>query len=192
MAKKAREPVLPAPREVAPQQGIELLLRQIEKGEELFAKRPIQANDYSSWELLTRNYLEKAFGKGSPNVSSIMGIGKYGSFPMSAPESWWENHRAESLARQLTNMRGLVELFQTEDKLQNVGVVTPESVTGGHRVFLVHGHDERAFHETARFSRHRTGGHHSSRAAEPGADDYREVRGLRRRGIRSRTAYPGR
>jgi len=146
MAKKTKEPEPPLPPDVTPQQGVELLNRQIVKGEDFLSKRPVPENDYSSWELLTRNYLEKAFGKGSPNVRSVTDVGKYGSFPMDAPTSWWDDHRAESLEK-----RGLVELLNTEVELQNVGVVKTEPVVGGHRVFLVHGHDELALQETARF-----------------------------------------
>ena len=151
MARKSKDRELPGPPEVTPQQGMELLRRQIAQGERLLAHRPIASDEYSSWELVTRNLLEKAFGTNSPNVTSITSVGKYGAFPMGAGEAWWDNHRAESLQTQLTRLHGLIELLKTEAELRDEGVVQPEKRLTGHRIFLVHGHDELALQETARF-----------------------------------------
>jgi hypothetical protein len=147
----SQQPPQQGPPQVSPQQGIELLRGQIEKGKALLSARPLQSNEYSSWELLTRNFLAKAFGTNSPNVSTVTDVGKYGAFPMGADESWWEDHRAESLATQVRKLEGLVELLETELQLQ--GGITPRASAGvlGHRIFLVHGHDEAVLHEVARF-----------------------------------------
>ncbi len=104
----------------------------------------IDEDGYSSWELLTRNFLEKAFGTDSPNVSSIMDVGKYGSFPMGAEEEWWDEHRRRSLTTQISKLRGLVELLKTEAQLQETKA---PNVGAG----LVHGHNRRTLEETARF-----------------------------------------
>jgi hypothetical protein len=85
-----------------------LLQQQIEKGRALLGARPISSDDYSAWELVTRNYLEKAFGKNSANVTSVTSAGHYGSFPMNAGEQWWENHRAENLQTRFEDWRGLL------------------------------------------------------------------------------------
>lgn len=151
MVAKISDPGAASSPEIPPEKGIELLSKQIEKGEKLLSSRPIASDDYSSWELVTRNYLEKAFGTDSPNVNSIMTVGAYGSFPMGAGEAWWENHRAESLRTQLKKLQGLVELLQTEVELRNDGIIRQEPEFSGHRIFLVHGHDKLALQETARF-----------------------------------------
>src|SRR5215470_11991075 len=151
MAKKAKDSESPGPPEIGPQQGIDLIQRQIVKGDQMLGRRPIVKDEYSSWELVTRNILEKAFGKSSPNVTSITSVGKYGGFPGNAGEAWWENHRAESLQTQVTKLRGLVQLLETELELRDAGTVKPVQVRSGHRIFLVHGHDELALQETARF-----------------------------------------
>ena len=151
MAKKSKIPEPPGPPQVGPEQGIELLQRQIAKGEELGAKGSISESDYSSWELLTRNFLEKAFGTGSPNVTTVTTVGKYGGFPLNASPQWWASHRAESLGKQLTKMHGLVELLQTEIQLRGGSVAQTETHVSGHKIFLVHGHDELALQETGRF-----------------------------------------
>jgi predicted nucleotide-binding protein len=152
MAKKTSSTPPPGPPQVSPTQGIDLLNRQIAAAETLLNAGTIPSDEYSAWELVTRNLLEKAFGTNSPNVSSVRDVGKYGSFPMDADESWWEDHRRRSLTTQVSKLRGLVELLKTEVQLQDAGVPTVgKAAVRGHRIFLVHGHDEVAVHETARF-----------------------------------------
>src|SRR6266700_8082571 len=113
MAKSTKPPPVDLP-EIPPEKGIALLRQQIEKGRALLDKRPISSDDYSAWELVTRNYLEKAFGKNSANVTSVTSAGRYGSFPMNPGEQWWENHRAENLQTKIRRLEGLIELLQTE------------------------------------------------------------------------------
>jgi predicted nucleotide-binding protein len=123
----------------------------LEKGRALLRNRPLGKDEYSSWELIIRNYLEKAFGRHSPNVHSVTDVGKFGAFPMNAEEAWWERHRAESLQTQLSRLEGLIELLQTELQLQSRSTIKREVDVEGHRIFLVHGHDQAALQETARF-----------------------------------------
>jgi Predicted nucleotide-binding protein containing TIR-like domain len=151
MAKKSREPEPLGKPEVSPQQGIVLLEKQIAKGKEILDQRPIVKDDYGAWELVTRNLLEKTFGKNSPNVTNVTTVGKYGGFPGGPNPVWWDNHRAESLQTQLTRLGGLIELLRTEVELGAEGVVSREPKPRGHRIFLVHGHEELALQEVARF-----------------------------------------
>lgn len=137
--------------EVAPSVGLQLLSKLRGSGAEMLVQRPISKDVYSRWTLLARNYLEKAFGKTSPNVTSITNVGRFGSVPLNADESWWESHRATSLQSQLAKVDALIELLETEVTLTEGHAVAPQRESGGHRIFLVHGHDEGALHETARF-----------------------------------------
>jgi hypothetical protein len=107
----------PEPPQVPAVQGIKLLNSQIAKAQELLQNRPLSENEYSRWELLTRNYLEKAFGRHSPNINSVMEVGKDGMFPGHANDEWWEEHRAGSLETQIHALQGLRELLQTELQL---------------------------------------------------------------------------
>ena len=51
---------------VSPQQGIQLLQRQIEKAKNLFEDRAlIHGNDYNAWVNTTSAVLEKVFGRPS-------------------------------------------------------------------------------------------------------------------------------
>lgn len=149
MAKRKQS--APGTPQIPPDQGIQLFHGQIEKARNLLSSRPLKKDDYNSWELLTRNFLEKAFGVNSPNLTSVTNVGKYGSFPMNAGDDWWENHRAKSLKSQVRMLEGLIELLQTEVQLEQGTSATLEKPVIGHRIFLVHGHDEAILHETARF-----------------------------------------
>jgi hypothetical protein len=150
MARKRNEPPAPEPPEVDPSTGIRLLQQQLEKGRALLGNRPLSKDEYSSWELITRNYLEKAFGRHSPNVRSVTDVGKFGLVPVDGEERR-ERHRVESLQTQLSRLEGLIELLQTEVQLQGHGTIKPAVEVTGHRIFLVHGHDQAALQETARF-----------------------------------------
>ena len=139
------------PPQVSPIQGIQLIEGQIAKAEELLKNRPLRQDDHSTWELVTRNYLEKAFGRHSPNIHSVTDVGKYGLFPVDAGDEWWEAQRAENLQTQLHKLGGLRDLLKTELQLTGGNIATVASEPSGHKIFLVHGHDDRALHETARF-----------------------------------------
>lgn len=145
------QPEPPGKPEVTPEVGIDLLRRQIEKAKALLDARPLTSDADGQWQLLTRNYLEKAFGVGSPNVSNVMDVTSHFAYLTDQPESYWENMRAEDLATQVTRLEGLLELLETESQLDQAQSVTPRPVAASHRVFLVHGHDEQALHEVARF-----------------------------------------
>ncbi len=62
MTKKSKAPLVTGSPQVPPEKGIELIRQQIDKGNALLRSRPIDSDDISQWDLLTKNYLEKAFG----------------------------------------------------------------------------------------------------------------------------------
>lgn len=140
--------VLPS---VTPEQGIGLIQTQIDKGKAFLTGRSLGSATYQAWETVTKDYLTKIFGSLSPNVSAVMDVGKYGSFPMNAGEDYWENHRAESLGKQITILNGLLEVLQTEITLDTSETVRVTYTPTGLRTFLVHGKDEAVLEGTARF-----------------------------------------
>ena len=154
MARKS-QPQSPGKLEVPPEVGIKLLTKQIGSAKDLLSARPLSSDDNGQWQLLTRNYLEKAFGVGSPNVTDVMDVTKHFAYTLNAGEEYWENMRAEDLATQVTRLEGLVELLQTDIQLAGDSpVAAARSLPTGYRVFLVHGQDEAALHEVARFLEH--------------------------------------
>jgi len=149
--RKVQSTVVFSPPEISPANGVRLLNQQIERGEYLLASRPLEADAVNTWELLTANYLSKAFGGGSPNIRSVVDIGKYGSFPMDASPEWLEDHRARSLKSKVGRLRGLVELLETECALNGDIREAVEQQALSRRVFLVHGHNDGVLHEVARY-----------------------------------------
>jgi predicted nucleotide-binding protein len=149
---RTRPPESPGELQVTPDVGIQLLKTLIDRACTLLASRPLSEDAYSQWELLARNYLEKAFGASSPNVSSVTYVGKWEDSPLDAEEEWWENNRVESLTTQVSRLKGLVELLDTEVQLRRgTAISRARTSPTGHRLFLVHGHDEAALQEVARF-----------------------------------------
>ncbi|MEK7778876.1 MAG: TIR domain-containing protein [Pseudomonadota bacterium] len=150
-----RKPPTPPPigiPEISPTDGIRLLNQQIQRAEEMLASRPIRSDALNSWELLTKNFLSKAFGNYSPNVSTVVNIGKYGSFPINADQEWLEQHNAKSLQSKICRLRSLIELLETELSLSGKLPSQPSvAVPVSRRVFLVHGHHDGLLHEVARF-----------------------------------------
>ena len=84
------------------------------KGRSLLSARPIDQAKLNAWENTTREFLLKAFGPDSSNVSSVIDIGKYGVFPTEAGPEWWERHHAKSLSEQLTMLRSTIEQLEIQ------------------------------------------------------------------------------
>jgi predicted nucleotide-binding protein len=149
MAKK--KPVAePRPASLSHEQALPLIRAQRAQGQELLNNRPISSAVETAWETVTRDVLSRAFGEASPNVSSVMNAGRYAFAFGGGNETEWEEQRAKDMADRLTILDGLIEMMQSEIAIQ------PGSEHGvepqvSNKVFLVHGHDERAIHETARF-----------------------------------------
>lgn len=149
--------VLPS---VTPEQGLALIAKLLAKGKGLLDAPPVKADEYKAWCAVARDFLTKIFGSLSPNVSSVMDIGRYGAFPANATEAFWERHRAESLQKQLTVLEGLSEILDTEISLDSPpggnalpGRSTPSvgQKPTNNQAFLVHGHDTAVLEGTARF-----------------------------------------
>ena len=152
MAKKkvtTSDPDTPA--SVSSEKAIELLQRQLKSGKVYLEANQLPENEYAAWETLTRNYLVMSFGSASPNIGRVMDVGKYGSFPMNAAEAWWENHRIESMTKQMRIIEGLIELLQVQGELSETAATDGADKPASNRVFLVHGHSEAILHEAARF-----------------------------------------
>ena len=151
MAKRKPLPPESEPPTLPPEKAIQLLQGQIEKAKQLLASRPLNSDDQSSWELLTRNLLERAFGTYSPNVSSVMNVGQLGLIPEDVEEESWEEYKAETLQTQIKKLEGLIQLLQIDIQSDHGRKEQSTAISTGHRLFLVHGQDEKVFHETARF-----------------------------------------
>jgi len=93
------------------QQGLELLRRQREKGEQLLANRPLSSDNNEAWKTATRDVLVQTYGSASGNVSSFTNAGRNFSFG-GGTEREWEEGRAERMRHQLTILHGLIEILE--------------------------------------------------------------------------------
>lgn len=132
--------------------GIDLLNRAIASGNALLSAG-VNADDYTQWQTTTAGFLGKAFGSLSPNVSRVMDIGRYGSFPMGPAPEWYAKHRRESLTSQIRVLQGLVDVLRVDAELQSPQsqVASHDPPEAGRRVFIVHGHDLNAAQLCAAF-----------------------------------------
>ena len=148
--KKNTKPHQTGPPSVSPEKGIELLKAQIVAGEELLAKRPITSDQSNGWALVTKNCLEKAFGVDSDNVNSVMSARRFPLLSGMESQAQIANDRANNLKTQVSRLGDLVKVLEIE-KTQAPTQPAQEAKHTGHKVFLVHGHDEAVLHATARF-----------------------------------------
>src|ERR1044071_1255947 len=157
--RKAPSEPAPTPASVDPSQGIKLLTRQSEAARELLARRSLTSDDYDAWETLTSNFLIRAFGSDSPNVSRVMEVGKspglvWGRRTMAD----YEQDRRKNLTTQIRMLESLVESLQTEVELRasSASSAFNQEVArevDPRKVFVVHGRNERARTAMADFLR---------------------------------------
>jgi hypothetical protein len=101
------------PPTLSTRQGLELLRRQREKGEQLLAKRPLSSDDNVAWKTATQDVLVQTYGSVSGNVSSFENAGRSFSFG-GGNEREWEQGRAERMRRQLTILQELIDILEIQ------------------------------------------------------------------------------
>jgi predicted nucleotide-binding protein len=141
---------------LTPEHAVRLLRVQRDKGKQLLDNRPITSAAEMTWKTVTRDVLSRAFGASSPNVASVMRVGTYAFALGGGNEQEWERQRAEDMTTRLEIIDGLIELLESNSTLEKSSSLsaisdTDEFKPSSNHVFLVHGHDEAAIHETARF-----------------------------------------
>lgn len=148
-SKKTTPPPIGSP-EIPASKGIQLLRTQITKADLLLANRPLTKDAHSSWELTTRNFLEKAFGQNSPNVTSVLHAGRPAFYSLSATEAWFEEQRVMQLTAQKARLESLIEVLETQCMFEAPQIDSSHITDHSKKVFLVHGHDETILHQSAR------------------------------------------
>ena len=137
---------------ISAKKGIELIKGQITKGKKLLDQegRSFTIADYAKWELVTRYVLEDVFGKDTPNVARVMDVEIRSPFYMEPdPDvSKTKSDHIKTLKIQVEKLGGLVEVLEMENSIIEEQEAT---IPAGHKIFLVHGHDESILHQTARF-----------------------------------------
>ncbi len=157
MARKRTSPVrTDSEPSLPPDQAARMLRSHATKGQDLLGARPITSGNEQAWETVCHDLLIRAFGSTSPNIERVMSVGRYDFSFGGGNETTWEQARATNMETRLEILNGLVELLESQAVRSSTGLVAappeklvPEAIST--RVFLVHGHDETAIHETARF-----------------------------------------
>ena len=149
MARKQSPKAPDRPANLPPDQAAKLLRTQYEKGKVLLDNRPIASADENTWNIVTCDVLESAFGSASPNLRSFKAV----TFPGlgGGNEKTWEEDRARDTGERLKILEGLIELLESKAQVTAQNTNVKAEPTFGNKVFLVHGHDEAALYETARF-----------------------------------------
>ncbi len=149
MAKKIVRRVTQEPkvtRSVDPTTGIELLKRQITKGQQLLEYRPLQSSDHTAWENTTRDYLMKVFGSDSPNIDAVLHASSDHGLFVNMGDEAYEKYEASKLQNQIKMLNSCIEQLETEIELSrgsmNIKKDEVISTPSSPDVFVVHGHNQ--------------------------------------------------
>lgn len=137
---------------ITPKSGIQLLRKLIEKAKEILKQDYIEYSVEEAWETIAESYVEKAFGKNSPNIEKVVNVGP-GSYSMNASEEWWEGERRASFGRRVSILESLIEVLETEATLASTGAISSSESSHdlGTKIFIVHGHDDGVLNGVARY-----------------------------------------
>ena len=136
-------------------QAMMLLNEQINRGKQILGNPNNIATSFSVWESITEDVLVQIFGPKSPNVDLVMKVGRERE-PLGVVAV--DNNRLlmEIIYTRLELMGGLLDHLNSihylgMDEASDAEAETKSNAEYSNRVFLVHGRNEAAIHETARF-----------------------------------------
>jgi predicted nucleotide-binding protein len=101
---------------VSPEEIIELLRVQKNKGEEMLKNNLLPLGDVQYWTLFTKEILIKAFGPSLAYIDSIIYAGDHRAYPAYEPESSLEKKRRKNFRITLDMLEGCMEYLQNQDK----------------------------------------------------------------------------
>src|SRR5260370_13571520 len=149
MARKSIPPE-PGRPSITPEQGITLLEGQKESVQAIVFRSMADKNLYYSWINTTKNYVEKAFGTNSSNITHFNGCN-----PVVAYHEL--NRQLAYVAKcrdsHIVAVDSFIEQLKKEIELGTSSVAhnSPIDPVVSRRIFLVHGQDGEAKHTVARF-----------------------------------------
>lgn len=142
---------------VAPQIGISLLQKLIEKAKEL-QEQPhlLQSSDIEPWAITAQDYLVRAFGSESQNVGSVLHAEGDGGIYRNMSEREWEKYLRSGLKNKVKILESCIGLLETEIEISSKEdqIIEAPAKSGSpvtNRVFIVHGHDHGLKESVARF-----------------------------------------
>ncbi|MGD0657275.1 MAG: nucleotide-binding protein [Syntrophorhabdales bacterium] len=138
-------------RSVDPQSGIQLLRRLIEQATELSSRPQLVSSDVQAWKATARDYLVRAFGSRSPNVSLVIhASGDTVHLRIDA-----RRYYQSELCNKIKMLSSCIEQLETEIELEAHSVASDNDdsrdVSESNRLFVVHGHNHGFKESVARF-----------------------------------------
>jgi predicted nucleotide-binding protein len=101
---------------VSPEEIIELLKIQKNKGEELLKGNFLSLEDVKSWNISSKAILTKAFGPNLENIDSMIRVGNHKSYPVYEPDSIMEKRRREKIQVALDMIASCLKYLQNLGK----------------------------------------------------------------------------
>lgn len=135
------------PPSCGPRQAISLLQDRYSKAHQLLANRPLSSADHGAWENTTREFLIKAFGSDSENISAVINASAGFSANVDFGEHEWEEYRASQLKNQIKMLESCIEQLRMDASYASPSVATepkPENAKNPRDVLVVHGRNEKA------------------------------------------------
>jgi predicted nucleotide-binding protein len=141
---------------IAPDTGIGLLNRQIEKGGKLLEGQTLNENDYNAWRTLSEEIVVKSFGRNSDKHYAFSCAGPGGIVIVGDQSpAWYENRRRKYLSAKLSELAALISVLELEIEVitptQAKIATLPSASANNSDVFIVHGHDSELRNAIARF-----------------------------------------
>jgi predicted nucleotide-binding protein len=157
MARKSKqsEPEI-FPPSVSPSVGINILKRQIDRGEKLATEQSLPEDTFNSWRTLSEECVIKSFGRNTDKHYAFLSAGPLGQVIMAGhepPPSWYETQRKKRLVAELSELKAMIPVLELEMEVSGeVAVTSPMArATNSRSVFVVHGRDSSTRDTLARF-----------------------------------------
>lgn len=122
----------------------------IQRGQDILARRPFDKTAYAVWQTHARTSLERIFGTAQGYVAQALSVGQFMFLYEREPD-------LTRLRTQIDRIRALMAVIPEEREDEPArrnntrSNVQPNGELGNAHVFVVHGRDERALNECARF-----------------------------------------
>jgi predicted nucleotide-binding protein len=152
---KRRDNFKATPPVISLEDGKQRLETMREKGRTILANRPLAESAVQVWASTTADYIKQTFGSESGHLTTFWGAGRI-RMEDASYEEYYEEEDAQELKRRIQVLDSLIDQIDTELQFSKSRVdagVRRERATESIKckIFLVHGHDNAALHEVARF-----------------------------------------
>ena len=111
-------------RHLPPEQAVELLRDQLEKGQRLLQERPLTDVRKQAWETALMSVLSRVFGDNSRSLATVRDVGRNEFNFGGGNEQTWERARARHTEERLAIVQSLIDML-----LKEIAVASPQDET---------------------------------------------------------------